>query len=79
MTSKQKSIMAEEKAAIAAYREKYGGKPTEPYYDHGKFVNAHIDGSWPIDIFLNGFYHGVDYANTDYSVKRRVVKRRKKK
>lgn len=59
----KKKILAKVKAAEQAYREKYGGKTVQPYFENGKFVNASVDGSWPVDIFMNGFYSGIDYAN----------------
>lgn len=71
--------MEEIKAVGAAWQEKYGDKPVKPYYDNGKFMNAHIEGAWPFDIFLNDFFCGVDYANAHNTIKRRAAKRKNKK
>lgn len=49
-------------AAETAWAEKFHGKPVTPLYAGRQFINASIDGAWPVDIFLVGFYAGAKFA-----------------
>ena len=49
-------------AAEMSWAEKFRGKPVTPLYAGRHFINANIDGAWPVDIFLAGFYAGAKFA-----------------
>lgn len=70
---KTTKIQRAEAEAARQWKDLYAGQTPEPVYVNGdKISSFRINNTWPVDIFMNAFWLGYDFAEKD-------ARRRKKK